>query len=332
MRKLDWYNLLKNQEKENKASIIKINNNNFDNIDVCERQDDCYFICSCGTEFNKKVRQIIEKTGLYCNECSEEKRQNKTKETNLDKYGVEFTLQNPETREKGKKTMLNNTGFDHPSKVPQIQNKKIEKINNRNKEHPEILAEIQEKIYNKWEQKYGVRHVFQSEEIKKKSTETIREKYGVDNVSQSEEIKQKKINKCMENFGVSFPNQNEEIFNRVIKNSFNKKEYTLPNGNIVKVQGYEPLALDELFSNGYQEDNIIIQFNPIEYEFNNSKHYYFADIFIKNENKIIEVKSTYTMEKDYDKNIAKWEACVNLGYEFEFWIYDNKKDKTILKL
>ena len=63
--------------------------------------------------------------------------------------------------------MLNNTGFDHPSKVPQIQNKKIEKINKRNKEHPEILAEIQEKIYNKWEQKYGVRHVFQSEEIKK---------------------------------------------------------------------------------------------------------------------------------------------------------------------
>ena len=61
-------------------------------------------------------------------------------------------------------------------------------------------------------------------------------------------------------------------------------------------------------------------------------HVYYADIYIKSENKIIEVKSDYTMEKDYDKNMTKWESCVEQGYEFEFWIYDNKKNKTILKL
>ena len=68
----------------------------------------------------------------------------------------------------------------------------------------------------------------------------------------------------------------------------------------------------------------------IEYKFNNKNHYYYPDIYTIDENKIIEVKSTWTMKTQYDKNIAKKNGCLELGFEFEFWIYDDKKNKTIL--
>jgi len=51
------------------------------------------------------------------------------------------------------------------------------------------------------------------------------------------------------------------------------------------------------------------------------QHYY-PDIYIKSENKVIEVKSNYTFYKDYDKNILKKKACIKMGLDFEFMILD----------
>ena len=42
---------------------------------------------------------------------------------------------------------------------------------------------------------------------------------------------------CLENYGVSHPLKNEEVFNNWIKKSYSKKEYTLPSGKIILVQG-----------------------------------------------------------------------------------------------
>jgi hypothetical protein len=54
---------------------------------------------------------------------------------------------------------------------------------------------------------------------------------------------------------------------------------------------------------------------------------------VKSENKIIEVKSSYTYSKELIKNILKSLATRKLGFEFEFWIYTpNKKtfDKNVV--
>jgi hypothetical protein len=136
----------------------------------------------------------------------------------------------------------------------------------------------------------------------------------------------------IQRYGVKHAMQNIKLYSNMMSNSFNNKDYILPSGTIIQVQGYEPIALDELFENNYNEDDIITQYQGIEYQFENNTHKYYADIFIKSENRIIEVKSTYTMELHYDLNMIKWEACVDLGFDFEFWIYDDKKNKTILKL
>jgi len=52
------------------------------------------------------------------------------------------------------------------------------------------------------------------------------------------------------------------------------------------------------------------------------KHY--VDIFIKSENKCIEVKSTWTAEKKKDNIFLKQNAAKDLGYKYEIWVYDGK--------
>jgi hypothetical protein len=51
------------------------------------------------------------------------------------------------------------------------------------------------------------------------------------------------------------------------------------------------------------------------------QHRYFPDIFIPAENKIIEVKSNYTLWSSKTVNYQKRDACLKLGFLFEFWIF-----------
>ena len=48
----------------------------------------------------------------------------------------------------------------------------------------------------------------------------------------------------------------------------------------------------------------------------------FPDFFIPKENKIIEVKSVYTMKIHLEKNWLKKSRCLEMGFNFEFRIYD----------
>ena len=52
------------------------------------------------------------------------------------------------------------------------------------------------------------------------------------------------------------------------------------------------------------------------------------DIYIKSENKIIEVKSTWTYKSKTDNIKEKEESTKALGYNYEIWIY-NKQGKKI---
>lgn len=110
------------------------------------------------------------------------------------------------------------------------------------------------------------------------------------------------------------------------------KKFIFPSGKSVSYQGYENIALDDLLTL-YNEENIENdrKYVPhIKYKLYNKQHYYYPDIYIKSENRIIEVKSTWTYKNDLIKNINKALAVRKAGYKFEFWIYDNKKFKIII--
>ena len=121
--------------------------------------------------------------------------------------------------------------------------------------------------------------------------------------------------------------------NKMLSRSFYKK-YKMPSGKFVNYQGYENFALDELIME-YNEDDIKNNRNKvplIKYKLKNKEHSYYPDIFIKSDNKIIEIKSEYTYNMCLIKNILKALSAKKNGYKFEFWIYKIKNNKIESKI
>lgn len=106
---------------------------------------------------------------------------------------------------------------------------------------------------------------------------------------------------------------------------YKTKDYILPSGKVVKIQGYENKALDILIKDFDEHDiilsNIYNYTGALLYIYNNKTHKYYPDIYIKSLNKIIEVKSNYTYNLDKEKNLLKRECCINAGLDFEFMIF-----------
>mgnify|MGYP000167671353 CR=1 FL=1 len=300
-------------------------------------------ICSCKNEYLVSFKAF--QLNVRCSNCTIDK----TKNTNLEKFGVEYSMQNKDIQQKSKDTCLEKYGVEYSSQNKDIKDKIREKhinktdlelleIQNKRKqttidkygvEHHMFNEDVKHKIKETNLERYGVEHQMFNEDVKHKIKETNLERYGVENVFQNEDVKHKIKETNLERYGVEYPMQNYEIAEKSHKNSYNLKEYTLPSNNIVKVQGYEPFALDILLKI-FNENDIIIERKDIpiiKYETNKKIFTYYPDIFIPKENKIIEVKSIWTYNVNLEKNILKQKASINNGYNFEFWIFNNKGQK-----
>lgn len=394
---------------------------NEDNYTHLIRETVIRFTCKCGKESTKQFMYLADRSGAFCEVCSRQNRTNKSKETCLEKYGVEHTSLVPEIRKKAKATMKERYGVEHALQNKEIYSKAKETFKEKyGTEHPlqaqsvkDKLAETNlekygtacslgnkdvqnkakatmkeiygvehaihsETLKNKIKQtnleRYGVENVFESQEFQAKAKETLLANYGVEtpvhcpeirakinetnkerlgvdfpfqsqqiqekvkdsveeiyghrNVFQSNEIQEKSKKTMMERYNVPYSMQSQEIQVKAQKTSFAYKQYTTPSGQIRNVQGFEPNALDKLFNDHkIPEEDVITDradIPRITYTYNDETHYYFPDIYIKSQNKLIEVKSTWTYEKDTAKNEAKAAAAKEAGYAFEFWIYTSK--------
>ncbi len=308
----------------------------------------------CKQIFSKSFRELLENKGYYCKSCfniiSDKKRKNtclnkygvenivncediqtKMKLTNLKKYGVEYTFQSEEVKDKIKDTCFKRYGVEnaHQNEIVKEKCRKtfLEKYG---VEHNSQSEQYKEKYNATIMDKYGVKNISQNEQIKKKKIETCLNNYGVQYPSQSDKIKQLKIETSLKNYGVEYPIQNPEVLDKNIKRCYKTKEYTFPSGNTINYQGYEYLALDELINKQQiDEKNIImgsINVPTIWYVGNDGKnHRHYVDIFIPTENRCIEVKSTWTAKLNEHNIYLKQQAAKQLGYNYEIWIYDEKK-------
>jgi len=181
-------------------------------------------------------------------------------------------------------------------------------------------------------EKYGVDNAGKSDEIKDKINKILLDRFG-GHPKTTKEVQEKWVATCLEKYG-GHPNQNLEVQEKSEANSYHYKVYMLPSGNLVKYQGYENLAIDELVQIYEEEDICIGRSNipSITYKINDIKHVYFPDFYIKSENKIIEVKSEWTITLGRGNVEEKAQATVNAGYKYEIWIYNNKKLKVETKV
>ena len=182
--------------------------------------------------------------------------------------------------------------------------------------------------------KYGDEHVVNS----KYTREKTKEKLGVEYSWQSIHVRKNFIEAMVEKYGVDNPMKIEEVRDRMIATKIAKyggldtfnhyKDYVFPSGRIDKVQGYEPMALDILLQSHSEEDivtgkSITAMTGPFKYfsDITGRWHYYYPDIFIVSENRIIEVKSKWTYEKQIETNQLKKLAVEERGFTFEFIIF-----------
>jgi hypothetical protein len=312
------------------------------------------FICNCGIQNEKVFIKIADKGGAFCEECTKINTRIKIEKKNMEKYGTKTPLQNKDILKKLQDTNMKKYGAKNP-----LQNKDVSlrmKETNikkygttcslRGKEtikktlettlkkfgttHTSKSKEVMKKVEETNRKKYGGKAPASSKEVQKKMKETSLKRHGSEFYTQTEEYKQKSEETNLKRYGTKHSSQNLEVMEKTQKSSKRYKDYILPSGKIIRVQGYEPWALDELVKIYKEEDILTVRSDvpQIKYEIEEKEKMYFPDIFIKSENKIIEVKSTWTYKCKEDNVQFKANACKKLGYNYEIWIYDYKKNKT----
>jgi hypothetical protein len=255
------------------------------------------------------------KYGAFCKKCTKTNQQINIKKTNLKKYGVENPFQLEEIKEKIKFTNLEKYGVENPT----------------------YSKEIREQTKKKCFEKYGVEHTCKLPHVIAKLKESNLNKYNSEYPFQSNKYQEIFKAKCLEKYGVENPQQVPEIAEKAAKNSYRRKSYILPSGKELICQGYEPSALDKLMKeeNISEEDIVTGCKNVPQIWYNdeqNKKHRHYVDIYIPSQNRCIEVKSTWTAEKKKDNIFLKQNAAKELGYNYEIWIFNGKKELVEVKI
>ena len=219
------------------------------------------------------------------------------------------------TKEKRAITTLGRYGVSNISLV--TRDKAIDKMRNKSNEEREI---INQKVKSTSLLRYGVDNINKLKSISERKRKTNLEKYGYAYPTQSPVLVALRTKNNIEKYGVSNPIQVPEIFEKQQQNMFKTKDYIWKSGDISKVQGYEHLVLMDLESLGYcfsQVKTKPSEIPAIFYTHNNKRKRYFPDIYLPEENKIIEVKSKYTNQCNQEINLLKYAAVKSMGFIFE---------------
>lgn len=314
------------------------------------------FVCKCGTIYKRNFRLGVEKGGFRCKSCLNQKKQEKTSTTNIErygsvcslhgaeidkkvkatwkeKYGAECPLQTPMVREKTRQTMLAKFGVENAQQADVVKKKKtktcLEKYGVENAaqaESSKITARETNLV------RYGTVSPTQNAVIQKKVRATTQLHYGVDNPFQSEEIKEQIKQNNLTLYGVENAAQRIDVQETNQQNAYKYKPFTMPSGTVRNVQGFEPFAIRDLLAAKYTEKQIVTdrkQIPRIRYILNEKEHYYFPDIYIPHENRIIEVKSEWTVQCNTECNESKKNACRAKGHVYEVWVYNRKGERIV---
>lgn len=134
----------------------------------------------------------------------------KSRETCMEKYGVENFGFVPGAREKAERTMLERFGVTHAFNVNRKASQEKAKATFMRKygvEYPMQASQILDKRKKTCFERYGVESVAQSESFKQKFRKIMLERYGVENPLSDPEVRLRIEATCLEKYGVRFASQ-----------------------------------------------------------------------------------------------------------------------------
>ncbi|MBC8428453.1 hypothetical protein H8D04_01075 [bacterium] len=259
-------------------------------------------ICNDITTF----RSFFSGYKVYCStSCSyrDNNRTNKIKNTKLKRYGD----MNYNNKTKYAVTMNDRYGISH-NLMGEYGNRKCDhtKIENHGSLSYNNIRKHKQTCYDR----YKVENYAKTDDFR---------------LSQSEKIRDSNYQKKMRDgvfskYGVYSVMHVPKIAERA--QSGNWHEYELPSGMIIKLQGYEPRALDILLKT-YNESDIKWKKSEVPeiwYIVNNIKRRYYTDFYIQTDNLVVEVKSKYTLNANKDVNKLKFQAAKSEGYNFKLMV------------
>jgi hypothetical protein len=371
MVKRDWLKDLRIQENKDGAKITKINGTNIKKINFRITQlMNCEGICICGKPIDKKIRHAV-KNGCFCKDCMVLITVKRRKQAKLERHGNEnfnnsekmkataakktpqewdiitgkvkatklerYDDENYCNADKVKETVAKRTPEEWVTILEKQKATKLERHGNENFNNSEKMKATKleryddENYVNSEKQKATVAKRNQEEWdiIIEKQKATKLERYDDENYNNRDKVKVT----CLKRYGQENAMHVPEIAKKAAQHY--KKDYTFKTGENIKCDGAEPLALKILeyyFDYTYNDYNDEKFKNlKIMYIINKKTHRYYPDIPFLRNNKIIEVKSYYTLYNyHFEKNIKKAECVINKGYDFEWWIFDDKNELTII--
>jgi len=294
----------------------------------------------CNNNFDKKFSELL-KTNGYCRDCTYENANDKRKKTCLDKYGVESVMKDAQISQSCNKVKKYNYELLQTflQENPNIQmnkdysNEKIHAHYNleflcKNTDCSQVVSRIFYKLINM---------SLLCIDCSRKNAKEIRKQtniklIGCENYFQSKDVKEKIKETNIKKYGVEYCAQNLEIANKMLSTGIKFKDYVFPSGRIEKIQGYENIGLDELINiELINENNIIVgckNVPEIWYTTNDGvKHRHYVDIFIPIQNRCIEIKGEWFYIRDKHILKIKKQEAEKLGYKYELWVYNRKKQR-----
>ena len=272
-----------------------------------------------------EFRQLKGSEDYLCNSCAAK---NKKRVSLTDDKKKDMIRKMLKTREinKSKDPNYGKSKSENNSK----KDKKITKKERVKKSQEEIKLIIKKRKETKLK-KYGDENYNNQE----KKRITLKEKYGDENYNNNKARKEtlkkkygdenfnnqiKKEETCLDKYGVRHTNQNIETMIKIQKSAFKIKLHE--DTNLYYRGTYEKHFLDYCYLNNIE----ITEFKDgIYYEYDGKIHRYYPDFYHPESKTIIEVKSKYTFDSEYDINMLKRESA-SKNHNFLFIIDKDYSD------
>ena len=180
----------------------------------------------------KSFRELVNNKNFGCIGCSKKIKQQKTKDTNMERYGFTTPMQNEMVKQKLKDTNMEKYGCENPFQNEMIKQKMKE--TNMKKLGCEYSSQndgVKQKMKETNMKRLGCEYPLQNDGVKQKSKETNMKKLGCEYPSQNEMVKQKMKDTNIEKYGCKHPLQNEEVKQKVFFTNTEKYGFANPMQN-----------------------------------------------------------------------------------------------------
>lgn len=253
----------------------------------------------------------------------------------VDKFGGASPFSCKKVRDKSKATFIDKYGCDHNMKVQDI----VKKVNATNllrygHSRPAESDSVKAKARATNMARYGHESPMQNEEVKRKSLQTLQQNYGVSSPLASPAIRRKYVATMLQRYGYAYVMQDESKRHQILLRQSSYKVCAFK-GAILFLQGYEDYVLRVILQARYVDEDLFAGVNSIRseigdvwYSYNGTLHKYYPDFYIESENKVVEVKSAYTVSVNTEVNELKRLACIKAGLAFELIVVDKDTYNT----